>query len=583
MQRSALTSRPVPFITIVTVVVTMTLLVAVGCTADKNGASDGGHGSVDTTDGQVVASGGSAGIEPTCEPPSDTTPVDVTPLAGGRDLDMVSFDGVRIRLHWLPHPDATETSPHPTVLMGPGWSLSGATGIDEARILGSTSTRSLWDAGFNILTWDPRGFGASEGTAMIDSPDFEGRDVQQMIDWLATLPQVVLDADRDPRVGMVGGSYGGGIALVAAAIDCRIDAVVATAAWNSLETSLYRGETVKIGWVEVLVRAALGHSLDEHIGVAVDDAVETGLLAEEERQWFADRGPGELLDGIAVPVLLIQGTIDTLFTLDEAIANHRRLVERGTTVAMLWNCDGHGLCLTDPGDPSRSAMATIDWLNRYLRGDTTVEVGPGFDTIDQHGVRYVADRYLDDVDRYVTASGDGLLDLVSSGGAEAIPAELSAGQLLDQIARDITPARATTAVEVTLTADEEAMLIGAPILDLRYSGSTSVRRDGAGYQNPTRPARVFAQLIDESTGLVIGNQTTPVPLVLDGAEQRISVPLESISFSVVPGSRITLQLTPSTVAYSIPLTGPTVEFTDIELRLPVADWLRRVDVGSDTL
>ncbi len=38
----------------------------------------------------------------------------------------------------------------------------------------------------------------------------------------------------DPRIGMVGASYGGGIQLVAAATDPRIDAIVPTIAWNTL-------------------------------------------------------------------------------------------------------------------------------------------------------------------------------------------------------------------------------------------------------------------------------------------------------------------------------------------------------------
>lgn len=583
LEHSAKKPRPLLFISMLLTALSMVVMTVGGCTRDPGLPSGGSAGEVDGIDGDTTSPGAQAvgGIEG-CRPPSDTTPVDVTPFDEGPDLDMVSFDGVRIRLHWLPHPEANATDPHPTVLMGPGWSLSGARSIDDSRILGSTSTRSLQEAGYNILTWDPRGFGMSEGTAMVDSADFEGRDVQQMIDWLATLPEVRLDADRDPRIGMIGGSYGGGIALVGAAVDCRVDAVVATAAWHSLETSLYREQTVKIGWVEVLVSAALGHSLDEHIENAVDDAIETGVLDDDERRWFVERGPGDLIDQITAPVLLIQGTVDTLFTLDEAIENHRRLSENGVTVAMLWNCDGHGLCLTEPGDEMRSAVATIDWLNRYVGDDPTVALGAGFDTIDQNGRRYVADRYVGEAARYLSVEGSGKLTLDGTGGAPAIPEGLATGQLLDQLASGITPARATNAVDVTFEAGEDAMVVGSPIIDLRYSGTLSHDPSGVSNGDGIRPTRVFAQLVDEETGLVIGNQTTPVQLVLDGTEQRVSIPLESISFSVEPGSRVTLQLTPSTVAYAVPQMGPTVVFDRIELRLPVAEWLRPVDVESDT-
>ena len=78
-----------------------------------------------------------------------------------------------------------------------------------------------------MLTWDPRGFGKSTGTVETDSADFEGRDVQQLLDWVADADRACSSTARAiPRVGMVGGSYGGGIQLVTAAIDCRVDAIV---------------------------------------------------------------------------------------------------------------------------------------------------------------------------------------------------------------------------------------------------------------------------------------------------------------------------------------------------------------------
>ena len=80
---------------------------------------------------------------------------------------------------------------------------------------------------------DPRGFGDSTGLAEVDSPAFEAKDVSRLIDWVATRPGVELDAPGDPRMGMVGGSYGGGIQWVTAAQDCRIDAIVPTISWHS--------------------------------------------------------------------------------------------------------------------------------------------------------------------------------------------------------------------------------------------------------------------------------------------------------------------------------------------------------------
>ena len=61
--------------------------------------------------------------------------------------------------------------------MGPGWSLSGDTDTQGAGVLGSIPIKALWSAGYNVLTWDPRGFGKSGGEAEVDSPAYEARDV----------------------------------------------------------------------------------------------------------------------------------------------------------------------------------------------------------------------------------------------------------------------------------------------------------------------------------------------------------------------------------------------------------------------
>ena len=106
--------------------------------------------------------------------------------------------------------------------------------------------------GYNVLTWDARGFGESGGSVQIDHPDYEGRDVQALLDYVAEQPEARLDSRGDPRVGMGGRSYGGAIQWVTAAIDGRVDAIVPLIAWNALVRSLYQSNTVKAGWGSLL-------------------------------------------------------------------------------------------------------------------------------------------------------------------------------------------------------------------------------------------------------------------------------------------------------------------------------------------
>jgi ABC-2 type transport system ATP-binding protein len=106
---------------------------------------------------------------------------------------------------------------------------------------------ALLAAGYNVLTWDPRGSGDSGGDVELDTPAYEARDVSARIDRIAQQPEARLDAPGDPRVGMVGAGYGGGIQVTGAQVDSRIDVIAPQIAWNSLGTALDKSNTAKGG------------------------------------------------------------------------------------------------------------------------------------------------------------------------------------------------------------------------------------------------------------------------------------------------------------------------------------------------
>ncbi|CAB4879279.1 unannotated protein [freshwater metagenome] len=504
---------------------------------------------------------GTAAQRPGCTRPA-ADPVSAQPVAGvTSDFDIPSFDGTIIRAHWFPLPSAAADTPAPTILMGPGWGSGGDTNVDAAGLLGALSIGTLRTAGYNVLTWDPRGFGVSSGTVTIDSADHEGLDVGRLLDWVAAQPQAALDNSGDPRVGMVGASYGGGIQLVTAAIDCRVDAIVPIIAWHSLITSLFKSDTAKTGWAGVLTLASAGRKLDPTIDRTNAASKATGVIDPADKAWFADRGPGDLVGKITAPTLLIQGTVDTLFTLDEAVTNYRILHDAGVPVSMLWFCGGHGICLTKQGDASRTAKAAIAWLNRYVKDDATVSTGPRFEFIDQDGAGYTAPDYPVAAGAAVTAEGSGTLSLVADGGAGPVTST-STGSILDAIVPPITPARATNAVNVSIVAPATtAIIVGAPELTITYSGTTP---DGQ------RPTRVFAQLVDDATGIVLGNQITPIAVTLDGQPHTVTVPLEMVAFTFRPDTSLTLQIVATTVAYAQPRLGGSVTLTSVSVKLPTA-------------
>ena len=122
--------------------------------------------------------------------------------AAARDAVVRSFDGteIHVTLHRAAGLKAGERAP--TILQTHGWAGSREKNAEAAtdEATGNVGVGPLRKAGFNVLTWDSRGFGESGGTVTVDSKDFEGRDVQALLDWLADQPEATARrAERPAR------------------------------------------------------------------------------------------------------------------------------------------------------------------------------------------------------------------------------------------------------------------------------------------------------------------------------------------------------------------------------------------------
>lgn len=482
----------------------------------------------------------------------------------GHEAFVTSFDGTRIHLVFFTAAGLQPGQRAPTVLMGPGWGGSAITdpASPTSPAFGVVGVGPLLHAGYNVLTWDPRGFGKSTGLAEVDSPKFEARDVSALITWLAHRQKALLDKPGDPRVGMVGGSYGGGIQLTAAAVDPRIDVITPDIAWHSLTTSLDKNQTVKSGWSGLLYLGAL--AAHQHNALLIAKGYTEGrsgfTLTPDVASFFASRGPDNVLSRIHIPTLFVQGTVDTLFTLQEAVDNYAALRANHVPEKMLWFCGGHGVCLTNPGDQGRIQHDVLAWLARYLKRDVNVRTGPGFEWLDQGGRSYSAPSYPPPSAKPLAARGSGELALIATGGSGpyAGPFPKSLGAIGSTFGA-VVATRASNAVSVRISSPTKTLVFGAPSLTLTYTG-TSTRRQ----------SRVLAQIVDDSTGKVLGNQITPIDVVLDGSRHTASVPLEMIVASANAGAHFTLQLVAQSSLYNTFPVGGSVRFSTIAVALPTA-------------
>ncbi|OBB13404.1 hypothetical protein A5761_19485 [Mycolicibacterium setense] len=486
---------------------------------------------------------------------------------------VTSFDGAEISMNWFPASGLQAGGEAPTIFSGAGLSSAGDTNPYSG---GATGVGTFRDAGYNVITWDSRGEHASGGILQLDSPFYEGRDVSAMIDYVAKRPGTQLDGANDPRMGMVGPSYGGGIQWVAAGTDNRIDAIVPTISWNSLNSSLYPNEAFKTSYAALLLLSLVtsGANINNQLYAGIFTGALLGVLTPEQQAVLASSGPTALVNKITAPTLIIQGTVDVLFPLQQAIDNAQILDANGVPVKMVWFCGGHGNCDTPAGDSTEMVeTATLSWLDTYVKhkGENVdgglAETLPKFQWIDQNGEHYTSDLLPSDPDfagAPVTASGGGgLLGIVpvlggSGPGSAGIPFGLGDGT------------KATNAVNVTVTApsDTATQIVGAPELTMTYSGVGTSRH-------------VYAQIVDDQTGKVIGNVVTPIPVTLDGKEHTVTIPMEAVAYTLEPGHTATVQITSSATPFLNFTQFGAINISGIEVALPTAGPGANVQPAAD--
>ena len=466
-----------------------------------------------------------------------------TPQA--RSFRVTSFDGTRIFVHFMPAEGLQAGESAPTVLNGPGLGLPGATtldlDVDSFLPRDTIGVGALRDAGYNVVTWDPRGEWRSEGIMTLDSPDYEGRDMSHIISYLATLPEVALDGANDPRIGMTGASYGGGIQLATAAIDHRIDAIVPTIAWNSLVDVLFPRGAVNSGWGTLLPTVLALTFAREHpriFPVAIQGVL-FGIAEDSDIELVNDLGFQDQIGDITAPTLLIQGTVDTLFTLDQAHTNALALIEAGTTTKVVWYCGGHGACLSDYNDGEVVIDRTLRWLDRYVKGDESVDTGAQFEWVDQNGEWYSADQYPVTQGTPVVAERTDrrtipFVPLI--GGSGPNPLILTRGLIATLLGLP-SAAGAINAVSLRVPdVTEMTHIVGAPEITLTYSGDGNAEH-------------VYAQIVDDRTGLVLGNHATPIPVVLDGETRTVTFSMEQVAHTLAPGQSVTVQIVTSSAKF----------------------------------
>ncbi len=300
-----------------------------------------------------------------------------------RDIEYFS-DGVRMA-GWISIPEGVKpTERRPAVLL-----CSGLFGLKDW--VPPRFSPSFIDDGFVTMSFDYRGFGASDGVRGVIDPEMEIRDIRNSVTYLLQQPEV------DPeRVGVLGWGLGGGIAISAAARDDRIRAVVtangpgdvgrvtrndvAYVAWLDAQKMLeadrvqrvLTGKSKMIHW-EGLTHPGGGFWRDEQPEKSVFNRALQGLGEEVTPEFslasaealYSFRPEEEVQKISPRPLLVVHGTDDPYMSVDEAKSVFA-LADEPKTMYLIKG-EGH-LELIEPGNPNYlpTVKKIVDWFKNAM-------------------------------------------------------------------------------------------------------------------------------------------------------------------------------------------------------------------------
>lgn len=378
--------------------------------------------------------------------PYTVTPLEFTVRTGGRsctvDADLYRPAGVDAR------------RPAPAVLATNGFGGSKSDGSTDA--IG----KAVAARGYVGLVYSGLGFGRSGCLITLDDPVIDGKAASGLLDFLggtraaddgSRADYVVRDGEGDPRVGMIGASYGGAIQLATASTDPRVDALVPLATWNDLAHALAPNGTgartgvssdtpgvFKWQWTNGFYLIGEGQplldpSLDPsrfnrldclHFAARACETIRflnSGRYPADEARAVLDYArsvsPVSYLGRVRAPTLIIQGQADSLFNLNEATATYRTLRAQGVTAKMIWQSWGHsGGQVPGELDFGQGALETsyvgqrvLAWFDRYLRRRADADTGPAFAYYRSWQSGYGTAADVPALSRRMYLSGDGKL------------------------------------------------------------------------------------------------------------------------------------------------------------------------------
>src|SRR3954470_19570087 len=244
--------------------------------------------------------------------------------------------------------------------------------------------RELATHGYVVLRYSSRGFGNTPGEVDLMGPK-ETQDLIDAVHWLND-PQnpVVGGLVLRNSIGQFGGSYGGAHAwALARSGDPAVRTTVPTATWSDIYDALLPNDVELLAYtngfyatgLQPVAKAQQGelstannYSQNMHRWVA---EANSGVGLDDLRAGAAERSVAGHYDQVKIPVFIVQGLNDGLFSANQAINAYQALRKRRVPARLSLGGIGHPPSESSLDSPEAKHVEeeVLAWFDRWLKRD----------------------------------------------------------------------------------------------------------------------------------------------------------------------------------------------------------------------
>jgi ABC-2 type transport system ATP-binding protein len=245
-------------------------------------------------------------------------------------------------------------------------------------------TQALAREGYVVLRYSSRGFGETPGEVDLMGPK-ERQDLLDAVHWLNDPANPVVGGMvMHNRIGQFGGSYGGAHAwALAASGDPAVRTVIPTATWTDIYDALIPNGVMLLAYANGFYASGFGptgglinggppgtddnYSKNIHRWMA---EANSGVGTADMKAGLAERSVYTQYDKVKIPVFIVQGVNDGLFSVNQALDAYKALTARDVEARLYFGGIGHPPSESnlDGKEATYIGQQALAWFDHHLKG-----------------------------------------------------------------------------------------------------------------------------------------------------------------------------------------------------------------------